>query len=254
MEAAPESHRPREELRLEVQETELPRNRTTRVGFRIVGPDGREVENFQVEHDKPMHLIVVRRDLTGFQHLHPELHDQGEWATDITLPDAGSYRVFTDFNRDGESHTLEADLTVPGEAVYRPLPPPAADADTGDGYQVRLAGAPSKAGEHSELGFSVTLGHEEVAVEEYLGARGHLVALREEDLAYLHVHPLGGGHGAGHRHEGVDPEDVRDGEEDAAAPIRFMAEFPSGGRYGLFLQFKHGGTVHTAAFTREVAR
>ena len=27
------------------------------------------------------------------------------------------------------------------------------------------------------------------AVEPYLGARGHLVALRSSDLAYLHVHP-----------------------------------------------------------------
>ena len=30
-----------------------------------------------------------------------------------------------------------------------------------------------------------------------------------------------------------------------------MTEFPSEGRYGLFLQFKHDGEVHTAEFTRE---
>ena len=46
---------------------------TFRLEFRIVGEDGRAVHDFDVEHTKRMHLIVVRRDLTGFQHLHPIL-------------------------------------------------------------------------------------------------------------------------------------------------------------------------------------
>jgi hypothetical protein len=33
-----------------------------------------------------------------------------------------------------------------------------------------------------------------------------------------------------------------------------MTEFPSEGRYRLFLQFRHDDAVHTAAFTREVGR
>lgn len=68
-------------------------------------------------------------------------------------------------------------------------------------------------------------------IEPYLGARGHLVALREGDLAYLHVHP---------------ESDATEGRD-----IRFAVEYPSAGRYRLFLQFKHEGRVHTAAFTRE---
>jgi len=39
-----------------------------------------------------------------------------------------------------------------------------------------------------------------------------------------------------------------------AEPIRFVTAFPSDGLYALFLQFKHEGKVHTAAFTRKVAR
>ena len=74
---------------------------------------------------------------------------------------------------------------------------------------------------------------EPVAVEPYLGAGGHLVALREGDLAYLHVHPTGG---------------------PGSGPVSFMTEFPTEGRYRLFLQFKHEGKVHTAAFTRDVGQ
>ena len=47
------------------------RGRVRALRFRIVDADGRTVRDFDVEHTKRMHLIVVRRDLTGFQHLHP---------------------------------------------------------------------------------------------------------------------------------------------------------------------------------------
>ena len=232
-------------LKLELDRTELPRARTAELRFRVVGADGRPVRDFEVEHDKRMHLILVRRDLTGFQHLHPELGDDGEWSVEVTLPDAGSYRVFADFKRGGESHTLAADLAVDGELDSRPMARVTTTADAGDGYRVRLAGTPSRAGEEAELGFTVTREREEVAVEDYLGAKGHLVALREGDLAYLHVHPAEAGHGTEADH----------GESaGGSAPIRFATEFPSAGRYRLFLQFKHEGKVHTAPFTLEVAR
>jgi hypothetical protein len=48
-----------------------------------------------------MHLIVARRDLATFQHLHPTQQADGSWTTDITLDEAGSYRLFADFARDG---------------------------------------------------------------------------------------------------------------------------------------------------------
>jgi hypothetical protein len=31
-----------------------------------------------------------------------------------------------------------------------------------------------------------------------------------------------------------------------------MTEYPSAGRYRLFLQFQHNNKIHTAAFTQEV--
>src|SRR5215213_4066128 len=40
--------------------------------FRITGPDGVPVTAFDQVHDRQLHLIVVRRDATGFQHVHPE--------------------------------------------------------------------------------------------------------------------------------------------------------------------------------------
>jgi len=215
-------------LQLEVLTPELRRGREQRLAFRILDERGEPVRDYDVEHERRMHLIVVRRDLTGFQHLHPVLRADGAWETDVELPDAGSYRVFADFSHDGEATTLASDVRVDGAADLRALPEPATVADAGDGYEVRLDAGAVRAGEEAELRFTVTRDGEPVGTEPYLGAGGHLVALREGDLAFLHVHPTDG--------------------------LGFMATFPSPGRYRLFLQFKHEGVVRTAAFTQAVGR
>jgi hypothetical protein len=150
----------------------------------------------------------------------------------VTVREPGSYRVFADFKRDGANQTLAGDLTVDGAAAQKPLPPPATTA-TADGYKVSLAGTGSQAGRETELAFTITRGGRTVKTERYLGAGGHLVALREGDLAFLHVHPAGGSGGRA---------------------VRFETDFPTPDRYRLFLQFKDGGTVRTAAFTRDVGR
>jgi hypothetical protein len=68
-------------------------------------------------------------------------------------------------------------------------------------------------------------------LDPYLAALGHLVAIRTGDLAYLHVHPS---------EEAIEP---------GGPDIEFTVEIPSAGTYRLFLDFSHGGEVHTAAFT-----
>jgi hypothetical protein len=227
-------------LALELDRTSLPRDERTELGFSISGTDGRAVRDFELEHEKRMHLIVVRRDTSGFQHLHPRMDRDGHWSTRIALPEAGSYRVFADFERDGRGTTLGADLSVDGPANYRRLPAPASSTTTATGYDVKISGEPARAGDEAELEFTVSRGGEVVHTEPYLGAGGHLVALRQGDLGFLHTHPA--------EHAGSDDGASHDDS------VPFATEFPSAGRYRLFFQFKHEGRVHTAAFTREVPR
>ncbi len=226
-------------LTLELATRQLTSGEPGRLRFQVVGEDERVVRDFEVEHEKRLHLILARRDLTGFQHLHPEMAADGSWSTPITVPAPGDYRVFADFKHEGKNQTLARDLSVSGSFSPRPLPDPATTATTADGYTVRLDADASRAGRMAELAFTVTKDGRQLRTEPYLGAGGHLVALRENDLAYLHTHPAETGeeHGGGH-----------------ASAVRFETEFPSEARYRLFLQFKHGGQVHTAAFTRAVSR
>ena len=215
-------------LTLDLARSTAPANKQFRLAFRILGKDGRAVHDFDVEHTKRMHLIVVRRDLSGFQHLHPTLRPDGTWTTPLALPQAGGYRVFADFSVDNKPTTLADDLQVDGNVHSRALPAPTKAAAT-DGFRVRLADGTVRADEESGLTFSVTRNGRPVALQDYLGAKGHLVALRKGDLAFLHVHP----------------------DENS---LLFEATFPTPGTYRLFLQFKVAGRVHTAAFTLEVSR
>jgi hypothetical protein len=208
--------------------TTLRPGRLERFAFRIVDARGATVRAFDTEQDRRMHLIVVRRDLTAYQHLHPAEARDGAWRTPLHVPAGGAYRAFADFQTGGRRHTLGVDLLAAGAFAPRPLPPPATAART-DGYDVALH-------EHGadELSFTVRRRGKPVAdLQPYLGARGHLVVLRAGDLAYEHVHPLPG----------------------AGAPgeIAFRSMAPVPGSYRLFLQFRHGGRVHTAAFTRAVS-
>ena len=214
-------------MTLRLARTSATPGRRFELAFRIVDAGGQTVRDFDVEHTKRMHLIVVRRDLTGFQHLHPTQAADGSWSVPVTLADPGSYRVFADFSTDEQPRTLAAELAVDGALRSQPLPAPAETVAV-DGLEVALSSDDATAGNEAELGFEVTRDGEPVDVEPYLGAQGHLVILREGDLAFLHVHP-------------------------DADRLRFTAQFPSAGRYRLFLQFKTEGRVHTAAFTREVS-
>ena len=201
------------------------------VAFTISGPNGAALTDYDDMHTKELHLVVVRRDLTGFQHVHPTRNASGTWSTALDLSRPGPYRLFADFTpAEGENITLGAELTVPGD--YRPQPPSTPNVTSSvDDYNVTLAGA-VVAGEESTIALTVDENGRKVTdLEPYLGAYGHLVALRADDLAYLHVHPEDGPPGP---------------------TVDFAVFAPTAGTYALYLDFQHRGVVHTAEFVIEV--
>ena len=175
--------------------------------FRILDPDGDVLRDYDVEHERRLHLIVAGRSPNRvFLHLHPRQRPDGSWSVPLRLPVNGSYRVFTDFTTGGERRTLGVDVVG--------YDGPNRWADPTSQYDVDL----SRDGERLE--FRVRYAGNPVELQPYLGARGHLVVIRNGDLAYIHAHA----------------------DEDELA---FDVPFPSEGNYRLYLQFKVGGKVET---------
>ncbi len=206
-----------------------------RFSFRIVDDRGRVIrDEYELESERELHLVVVRRDTAVYEHVHPRKGEDGTWSVDLALREPGVYRAYADFQIGGKKRALATDLFVGGD--FEPVPPPEPEpVNEVDGYSIGVASSqPLQAGQARSLAFSISRGESPVEdLQPYLGARGHLVALREGDLGYLHVHP----------EEGV-----------GSSAVEFEATFPTAGRYRLFFQFKTGGRVRTVAYTVEVRR
>lgn len=220
-------------LRLLLEPVTLGVGAVSRLRLSIVDRHGEPIGALHAAHgEPPLHLILVRRDLSGYQHLHPEPSGEG-YVVDVALPLPGVWRAYADFEVDGEKLVLGRDLFVPGDFRPRPLPA-VADVARAGSYDVEIGRQEFLAGAETTLRFRVRRSGKPVeAFQPYLGAAGHLVAIREDDLAYLHVHPL---------------------ESSKAGAVDFGTEFAEPGRYALFLQFKHESRVQTARFTVEVGR
>ncbi len=218
---------------LRLSEANAEPGRAAPVAFTIDGPNGQPVTRYDVEHEKRLHFIAVRRDFSGFQHVHPTLDAQGVWSTNLDLT-PGQWRLFADFKAAGaDKLTLGADLGVSGRPTPSAAAPDVVRTARVDGYRIDLAGE-LRPGSDSKLTVSVTRGDRPVTdLQPYLGAYGHLVALREGDLAYLHVHPDG---------------TPGDGKTRSGPDVVFYASVPSAGAYHLYLDVKIDGVVRTAAF------
>ncbi|MFD6493527.1 hypothetical protein [Streptomyces sp. NPDC060188] len=225
--------------RLTSRSTSLAAGKRTAYRFTVTGPDGTPVSAFALDQTKPMHFYAIRSDLTGFQHLHPTMAADGTWTADLAALTPGAWRMFASFTPDGgagrgTAFVLSRGVTVPGTEKRTPVPAAATTARV-DGYTVTVQGQPM-AGMSHPLTVTVTKdGRPVTSLQPYLDTYAHLTAFHEGDTAFAHLHPtthVGGDHGG--------------------PKLAFDAELPSAGDWRLFLQFRTGGKLHTAALTLEV--
>lgn len=211
------------------------------LSFRIETTAGSPVKTFATAHEKDLHLIVVRSDGSNYRHVHPTLDAvTGTWSIPWQWAQAGTYRAYMDFATTGanaQTATLTRAIEVAG--TYTPTAAQVSHEDSVDGGFTAAIEGDLVAGSSSQLTITVTRqGKPVTTLQPYLGAFGHLVALRDGDLTYLHVHA-----------EGAEPE-----AGDVAGPsIAFAAEAPTAGRYLLYLDFRVDEDIHTAQFVLDAA-
>lgn len=213
------------------------------------------IMDYVISHEFPVHVVAVREDLGEYIHVHPTMGKNGEWQLPMTFPTAGVYRLVADFivteGSDDVNYVLGTDITVAGPAAPAFTLAAPTDKNSVDGYDVTVSGAVS-ATSHSMLMFTILKDGMPVTLEPWLGTGAHMVAIRQGDLAYAHMHPSGHDHGST---ASTDEMESSMGQSMGAMPgmVHFDAEFPAGaGTYRLFLQFKADGVVHTVPFTAEV--
>ena len=149
-----------------------------------------------VEHEKKVHLIVVNEDLSWFDHIHPEEESDGSYRVAEKFPAPGRYTLFADYKPTGGDHLVDR-LNVNIEGTSAPAKTYGSDrmtSDAGDGFSavLTLEGGDLVAGQPVHLEGKILKNGKDVdvnALEDYLGAKAHMVVVSLDDKEYLHVHP-----------------------------------------------------------------
>lgn len=209
----------------------------TEIRIQIRDEDGMPIEDFDIEHEKLLHLIVVSKDMSYFNHIHPEYNGQGEFTVTNRFPAGGEYKLIADYVPAGGAKTTQTEwVAIEGEAAEPvTLVPDRTHVKTVDGVEVELLNDHPAAGQDFELDFHLTdaaTGEPITDLEPYLGAVGHVVILSEDTEQYLHVHPL---------------------DEKAVGPdAKFATSFPHAGIYKVWAQFQRDGKIMTVPFVVNV--
>jgi hypothetical protein len=226
-------------------------NQPTQLMFDIRDENNKVLKDFDITHEKQMHLIVVRKDRNYFQHVHPKFDkDSGMFAvTDFKFPTDGEYRVFADFT--------PSDVQMGADGMKLAVTP-YKDVKVGTGqYTAQSLGADSLASNANGLNTNLSLSGDNTTpvayagvqqtvvvtitkngapfnnLEPYLGALGHMVVLGP-DLEFIHAHPLS------------------DATTNQNGTIMFAITFPDPGQYKMYLQTQADGQVNTTDYVFSV--
>lgn len=220
---------------------QIPANQNLRIEIRSVSPKtGAPVKQFQIIHEKPIHLFIVSEDLEYFSHEHPSLDLGGVFRLETRLPKPGTYKLLADFMPEGGTPQLISDLiTTAGykRSITRAITRPAADLGPkhAENLNVELTVDPEQplAGKKTMLFFKLKPAE---GVEPYLGAWGHMLAASNDLVDMIHTHP-------------IYVTDPAPGEKQ----IQFNLFFPREAIYRVWVQFQRQGKVNTVAFTIPVS-
>lgn len=210
---------------------------STKVSVTIQDEKGNAINNFDLNHEKKMHLIVVSKDLSYFDHIHPEYKAKGLFEIDTQFPAGGEYKLFADYVPTGGSATTKSNwIKVEGAAQpATAITPDSQLTRTVNGKTVTLSYDHLMAGMDVNLTFHIVDEKTKQPVTDlqpYLGAVGHVVILSADAEQYLHVHPT---------------------EEKAKGPdAKFMTKFPASGVYKIWGQFQQNGQTFIVPFVVKV--
>lgn len=241
----------------------LTARREATVRVRLTSPTGDLV--LEPDSGSELHLIVVKRDLSFYSHLHPRMttDDQSNsFVAPIKPPESGAYVMFVIFKPIHHAEVvLDRPFSVRGSAPqFEPAVASPRSAHVA-GFDVGL-NVPEKpiAGRWTTLVFSISRNGTPVKTLRHTGTLGHVVAIKQEAASLLLGHTtegeaLGGGVRAG-RHIAAAPEgfDLNAAHPDDAGPdVEVHFHFTQPGTYKVWGEFTVEGKAIVAPFTVDVA-
>lgn len=212
--------------------SEVKANQPTKLSLMIHDADGAMVKDFDVVHEKRIHLIVVSDGLSQFAHIHPDIDSAGSLTVTYAFPTGGTYRLYADFKPVGKNQTVAmAEVKVLGNPTPAPnLIPNAPGNIAGPELNAKVAIPTAKASEESKITISLldSMDKPVTDLQPYLGAMGHLVIISADGKHYVHAHAIEG--------------------KSINGAVEFAAHFAQAGVYKAWGEFQRAGKVFTVPF------
>ncbi len=240
------------------------------LAFTVKDKQGGVVKDLPIVHEKPMHLLIVSKDLAEFYHVHPEQSADGSYRVSHVFPNGGDYKLYADFTpKDAVQVVEQIDVKVAGtERAKVALQPDASFEKSVESLKVLMKpSAEIKAGQELTLdfqAFDASSGKPATDLQNYLGEIAHFVIISEDMKDFVHAHPMAKGekmgdmktdekkaddHAAdGHNHSTMEGET----KKTSASEVSAHTAFPRAGLYKLWAQFQRGGKVISVPFVVNV--
>jgi hypothetical protein len=212
-------------------------NQDATINVEVQDQTGKPINNFNIEHEKQMHMIIVSKDLSFFNHIHPDYKGNGDFTVMTRFPTGGEFEIIADFSPAGKGAMIKSQwIRVPGASpTAKPIEPDASLTKVIDGKEVTLSFNHLMANMELNLNFNIRDAQTKkpaTDLQPYLGAVGHVVILNQDGGEYLHVHPMV--------------------EKTNGPDAKFMATFPHSGVFKIWGQFQQNGKVFTVPFVVKV--
>jgi hypothetical protein len=221
--------------------------RLTKLIISVKEKSGDPVREYELVHEKLMHLIIVGDDLSYFSHIHPILENKGEnFVISHTFPEAGKYKLWVDFKPKGGIQNVLAFMVdvkgLPAHNAVLPVHDGIYNKESSDrNYHISLNLSQEHivANKDLDIVFSIydAAGNPVMDLETLMGAGGHSVIISSDIQEFLHVHPT----------EEVEPT------WKGGPHISFRTIFPKSGLYKVWGQFQHRGKIIMADFILKVS-
>lgn len=213
-------------------------NKKASLTIEVLDQSGKPVDQFDINHEKKMHLIMVSKDLSSYQHIHPVYLGNGKFKIDVEFPQTGDFKLIADFKPKGQEATSQHHwVKVVGNVpAVQPVQPDKKLTKIVDGKEVTLSfDKELKANQETKLNFHIidTKSKQPITgLQPYLGAIGHVVILTKDTEKYLHVHPMN--------------------EKSTGPDAQFHTKFPKSGVYKIWGEFQYQGKVFITPFVIQV--
>lgn len=198
---------------------------------------GKPIDSFATVHEKTMHMLAISKDLSVFQHLHPNYNGDGLFKVKTTFPKGGVYQLYADFLPNEAVQQLATyKVHVEGGELDENVLLDKELSKSVDGLVFNLEFPDLKIEEQISMIFTIKdmEGKPVTTLEPYLGSAGHVVIVSEDLQQFLHAHPK---------------------DEATTGPdVEYMTSFPVPGKYRIWGQFKYQSRVYTVPFTIQVPK